>query len=307
MTDPIKVLMVDDEKQFRETTRKILERKGFTTILAENGKEALDRLDRSPDVVILDIRMPGMDGHEVLGKIREKAPDLPVIMLTGHGDRDSAEQAKALGAFDYLAKPCDIDLLSDKIREACRRRHQAGPGGEVVVSAVMIPLHAYTTIGEHNTVAEAVHELKASFVTLMATNRIMETGHRSVLVMDKFGQVQGMLTIRDLLALILPAYLTSPKPATADAIQYSPMFWRGMFTTGVRDILTRTIGEVMSPVPVSIDVRASLMEAAWTMVEKHQRRLIVSDRGAPVGVIREQDLFFEMEKCMKHAKQRRIP
>ncbi|WP_320044073.1 response regulator [uncultured Desulfobacter sp.] len=296
MKQPIKVLMVDDEKRFRETTRKILERNGFQTILAENGEKALQCLDQSPDVAILDIRMPGMDGHEVLEKMIKLEPDLPVIMLTGHGDKDSAEQSLVLGAFDYLAKPCDIDLLSDKIREACRSKQQTGKPEEDLVCSAMIPISAYTTISEDATIAESVQELKASFVTLPTSDLIMETGHRSILVMDKTGQIQGILTIRDLLEQILPGYLTSSKPATADSIQFSPMFWRGMFTSAVEQIRTLTISEIMSPVPISIDWESTLMEAAWIMVDQNQRRLIVTENGKPTGVIREQDLFFEMGK-----------
>ncbi len=296
MKQPIKVLMVDDEKRFRETTRKILERNGFETILAENGAQALQCLDQSPDVAILDIRMPGMDGHEVLEKMIKLKPDLPVIMLTGHGDKDSAEQSLVLGAFDYLSKPCDIDLLSDKIREACRSKQQTGKMEEDLVGSAMIPLSAYTTIDEHATIAESIQELKASFVTLPTSDLIMETGHRSILVMDKNSQIQGILTIRDLLKQILPGYLTSTKPSTADSIQYSPMFWRGMFTSAVEQIGTLTISEIMSPVPVSIDAESTLMEAAWIMVDQHQRRLIVTEDGKSAGVIREQDLFFQMGK-----------
>ncbi|WP_020587356.1 response regulator [Desulfobacter curvatus] len=296
MKQPIKVLMVDDEKRFRETTRKILERNGFQTILAENGEKALQCLDQSPDVAILDIRMPGMDGHEVLEKMLKLEPDLPVIMLTGHGDKDSAEQSLVIGAFDYLSKPCDIDLLSDKIREACRSRQQTGKPEEDLVGSAMIPLSAYTTIDEDATIAESVQELKASFVTMPTSDLIMETGHRSILVMDKNGQIQGILTIRDLLERILPGYLTSSKPAMADSIQYSPMFWRGMFTSAVEQIRNLTISEIMSPVPASIDAESTLMEAAWIMVDQNQRRLIVTENGKPAGVIREQDLFFQMGK-----------
>ncbi|NDY72772.1 response regulator [Desulfobacter hydrogenophilus] len=296
MKQPIKVLMVDDEKRFRETTRKILERNGFQTILAENGTEALKCLDQSPDVAILDIRMPGMDGHEVLEKIIKLKPDLPVIMLTGHGDKDSAEQSLVLGAFDYLSKPCDIDLLSDKIREACRSKQQTGKVEEDPVGLAMIPLSAYTTIAEDATIAESIQELKASFVTLPTSDLIMETGHRSILVMDKNKQIQGILTIRDLLERILPGYLTSTKPATADSIQYSPMFWQGMFTSAVKQIGSLTISELMSPIPISIDAESTLMEAAWIMVDQNQRRLIVTENGKPTGVIREQDLFFQMGK-----------
>ena len=79
MLEKIKVLMVDDEVEFRKTTKKILNKKGFETILAEDGKEALALLDENPDVVVLDIRMPVMDGHEVLNEIRKTHPQTPVI------------------------------------------------------------------------------------------------------------------------------------------------------------------------------------------------------------------------------------
>ena len=146
MTTLIRVLMVDDEERFRETTRRILAGKGFDTILAENGEQAVEKLALNPHVVILDIRMPGMDGHEVLARIRHSHPDLPVIMLTGHGDKTSAEQALAQGASDYLAKPCDIDLLADRIRTVCQDKIPGKAPGEPTVGDVMIPISAYTTI-----------------------------------------------------------------------------------------------------------------------------------------------------------------
>ena len=83
MTKQIKVLMVDDEKRFRDTTKKILMKKGFETILAENGEEALEKIKQDPDVVILDIKMPGMDGHEALAKIKKLRPALPAQAISG--------------------------------------------------------------------------------------------------------------------------------------------------------------------------------------------------------------------------------
>ena len=115
MSRKIKVLMVDDEEKFRSTTRKILNRRGFDTSLAGSGQEALDKLKDEPDVVVLDIKMPGMDGHETLQEIKKRRPDLPVIMLTGHGAMPSAREALKHGASDYLTKRCDIDLLASKI------------------------------------------------------------------------------------------------------------------------------------------------------------------------------------------------
>jgi len=117
MDKKIKVLMVDDEERFRATTNKILIRRGFDTIMAESGEAAMEKLKENPDVIILDIKMAGMDGHETLKEIKKQKPDIPVIMLTGHGALPSARQAQEEGAFDYLTKPCDIDVLAGKIKE----------------------------------------------------------------------------------------------------------------------------------------------------------------------------------------------
>ena len=146
----IKVLMVDDEERFRTTTAKILARKGFETILAASGEEALAKLDENPDVVILDVKMGGLDGHETLKLIKVKNPDLPVIMLTGHGDVPGAQKAYETGAFDYLAKPCDVDLLGVKIQDAHDYATKA-PYVEKLAVDIMIPLERYTpdTPGQH--------------------------------------------------------------------------------------------------------------------------------------------------------------
>lgn len=297
--DPvIKVLMVDDEERFRETTRKILSGRGFQVILAESGPEALVKLNENPDVAILDIKMPGMDGHELLDKIREKYPDLPVIMLTGHGALPSARKALVKGAFDYLTKPCDITLLSSKIRDAYQQAHKDGPATERPVAAVMVPIAEYTVLRYDMTIRDAIGALRESFTSKMATSRLMETGHRSVLVIDQDGVLAGLLSIRGLLKAIMPAYLTAAKPSTADALQYSPMFWSNMFSTQIRQLSDRQIKTVMSPPPVTIKASANLMEAAYMMLDKNERRLAVLSKGELVGVIREQDLFFEMERIL---------
>jgi len=297
----IKVLMVDDEEQFRATTKKILDKRGFDTIVAESGEEAIDKIKENPDVVILDIKMPGIDGHEALKEIKKLKPDLPVIMLTGHGAMPSAREALAAGAFDYLSKPCDIDLLASKITDAFRQTttRDVPVPPEKTVAEVMIPLEYYTTLTEENTVHDAIEKLKASFSAKVSTSRLMETGHRSVLVLDENGEAKGMVAILDLLFAIMPAYLSAPKPSMADSMQYSTMFWSGMFNREVRQLAVKKIKDVMSPVPISIDADANLMEAAYMMVDKKERRLVVMSKGAVVGIIREQDLFFEIEKVIR--------
>ena len=298
MMSQIKVLMVDDEKRFRDTTKKILNRQGFETILADSGEDALEKMDQSPDVVILDIKMPGIDGHETLIKIKEIDPKLPVIMLTGHGAMPSAKEALEEGAFDYLSKPCDINLLAEKIKEACRLKDKTSAPQERSVMDIMIPISEYSSIEEDKTIKDAINRLKRSFLTQMATSRLMETGHRSILVLDKAQQVQGVLTIRDLMEMVMPGYLSAAKPSLADSIEYSPMFWKGMFAMGIREMGDTCLSEVMSPSPAPIDGQANLMEAAYLMLEANQRRLIVTVSGKTSGIIREQELFFEMERLI---------
>jgi FixJ family two-component response regulator len=299
MNQKIKVLMVDDEAQFRATTNKILTRRGFDTVMAESGEEALKKLSENPDVVILDIKMPGMDGHQTLAEIRKTHPNLPVIMLTGHGDLRSARQAYTEGAFDYLSKPCDIDVLTGKIKDAVQKRQVPNKAPEKTVSGVMVPISAYTTLNRNQTVREAILELKKTFASRISTSSIMETGHRSVIVLDERQQVCGVMEIVNLMAMIMPAYLSAPKPSLADTIQYSPMFWKGMFTSEIKKKAALPIGQVMSPAPYVIDGKASLMEACYMMLQHKVRRLVVMVNGEVGGVIREQDLFFEMEKILE--------
>ena len=275
MNQKIKVLMVDDEEQFRATTKKVLDRRGFETIVAKSGEEAIQKLKEAPDVVVLDVRMPGMDGHQALKEIKTRHPDLPVIMLTGHGALPSAREALVEGAFDYLAKPCDIDVLSGKITEASKHGRKGTMAQEKLVSDVMVPLEEYTTLTGEQTIKDAIEKLKESFQSKVTTSRIMETGHRSILVIDERKQVQGILAITDLLSAIMPPYLSAPKPATADCIQYSPMFWKGMFRREIGQLAKKKVRDVMSPAPLSVEADANLMTAAYTMQMNNARRMVV--------------------------------
>jgi len=123
MPNPI-VMLVDDEVPFVETMKKRLEKRDLTIITAFSGEEALHTLEshQNTDVVILDVKMPGMDGIETLGKIRKDFPLIEVIMLTGHGTIESAIEGMKFGAFDYLMKPCEIEQLMEKVQEATRKK-----------------------------------------------------------------------------------------------------------------------------------------------------------------------------------------
>ena len=118
------LLLVDDEQSFVEIMSQRLRRRGFIVAYAFSGQEALNRLeaDDSIDVVILDVKMPGMDGIETIRMIKKKRPLVKIIMLTGHATVNSAIEAMKLGAFDYLMKPCDLDELVLKVKEAANRK-----------------------------------------------------------------------------------------------------------------------------------------------------------------------------------------
>lgn len=122
------VLLVDDEVPFVEAMSRRLKKRDISITTAFSGQEALDVLekDRSVEVAILDVKMPGMDGIETLGEIRKRFPLVEVIMLTGHATVETGIEGMKLGAFDYLMKPCDMDVLMDKLKEAVakKRKHE---------------------------------------------------------------------------------------------------------------------------------------------------------------------------------------
>jgi len=118
------VLLVDDEVPFLNAITRRLEKRELKTATAESGPQALDMLAADPDieVVILDVKMPQMDGIETLGHIRNRFPLVEVIMLTGHATVETGIMGMKLGAFDYLMKPCDIDVLVTKVTEAAAKK-----------------------------------------------------------------------------------------------------------------------------------------------------------------------------------------
>ena len=123
MTSRTSLLLVDDDEAFRAVMSGELERLGYQVRVACTGKEALAVLEESsPDVILLDLRLPDVSGLEVLPLLKEKEVEAEVIMLTGHGSIDSAIESVRLGAFDYLSKPCPLDELEIRIQRALEHR-----------------------------------------------------------------------------------------------------------------------------------------------------------------------------------------
>lgn len=120
MEEP-KVLLVDDEEDFATTLAERLELRGFQVSTANDGEEALRLVHEDPpEVMVLDVKMPGLGGMEVLKQMRSDHPKIPVILLTGLGSTRDGIEGMQLGAFDYLMKPIQIEALIEKMREAAR-------------------------------------------------------------------------------------------------------------------------------------------------------------------------------------------
>ena len=118
---PIRLLLVDDEEEFVKTLAERIRMRGLDAHFAVDGKSALDMIEtEAPHVMVLDLKMPGMDGKAVLRQVKANHSDIQVLILTGHGSEKEAEETLRMGAFDYLQKPVDIDTLIAHIRKAYR-------------------------------------------------------------------------------------------------------------------------------------------------------------------------------------------
>jgi len=123
MSDAIRILVVDDERPIREGCHRVLTARNYDVCTAENGRDALDILEReSIDVILLDLKMPILSGEEVLQAVQERHPDVPVIIITGHGTVDTAVECMKNGAYDFITKPFQIDQFLATVNRASEKR-----------------------------------------------------------------------------------------------------------------------------------------------------------------------------------------
>ena len=117
-----RVLLVDDEVDFTENTKTLLEHRGYDVTAVNSGDSAIKALGQEKyDVMVLDLKMPGMDGISTLKEIKKLHFHTQILVLTGHGAINTALEAMKLGAYDYLTKPCDIDELTEKLEDAMKK------------------------------------------------------------------------------------------------------------------------------------------------------------------------------------------
>ena len=278
MSEKIRVLLIDDEKQFVINMARILKVRKFDATTAFSGYEAMNVIKSGAgfDVVILDVKMPGMDGVETLREIKKLSPDTEVIMLTGHATLSSGTQAMREGAYDYLMKPCDIDDLVEKIKEA----HEAE---RIKRHPVLWPRK---TVGE---IALRSFKKLLPEDPLVNALDIFDRGTRKMVVeevyiQDNEDRFKGIVIKRD---LVVEAVNAHPELS---------LTWDDLMEN--RQLLPpKTLGEVMHPdLPLTTGPEESLTDVAQRMITNNVRCMPVVKDGKVLGIVRMQDIFQYVEQ-----------
>jgi ActR/RegA family two-component response regulator len=275
MTEKIQVLIVDDEVRFARNVSRLLDARRFDVSVAHNGLDALEVMHKTrPDVVVLDIRMPEMDGIETLLAMKNLNPETQVIILTGHADVETGILAIREGAFDYLFKPCDMDILTEKIRQAAaakqiQRRPVLWPRRMVkeITNAAFVPL-------------DIDDDLKKAMDIF---NAMGATGVREELhVTDGKKRLRGLISRK---TLIREAEKQGPE---------KPVRWEDLIKNPGW-LPHRKVKDVMSP-PSGICTFPDepLKQVARKMIDLHLRCLPVMDNDRFMGIIRLKDNFYHI-------------
>ena len=276
MNKKIRVMLVDDEEQFAINMARILKVRGFDVSTAFSGYEAVDVIKHGGgfDVVVLDVKMPGMDGIATLKEIKKWAPDTEVIMLTGHATLSSGTQAMRKGAYDYLMKPCDIEDLTEKLKEA----HEADR------------IKRHPVLWPRKTVREiALHPLKMLLpdeplvkALEMLGREAGETAVEEVYIVDHEDRLQGVVTRKDLLN---EAKKIHPQASLRWFKLLENPHW----------LPEKATKQIMRHDPITIQLNGSLTDAANQMIMNKVRCMPVLKSGRAIGVIKLQDVFQYVE------------
>jgi len=284
MEKKIQVLIVDDEVRFARNVSRLLDTGRFDVSVAHNGLDALEVMHKTrPDVVVLDIRMPEMDGIETLLAMKNLNPEIQVIILTGHADVETGIMAIREGAFDYLFKPCDMELLKEKIFQAAtakqiQRRPVLWPRRMVkeITNAAFIPLDITDNLNKALDIFNA-----------MGPGGIREELH----VTDIKDRLRGVVSRNQ---LIREAEKMYPE---------RHIVWSDL-AQNPRWLPEKKVSDVMKP-PAGISAHPDepLHQVAHKMIDKHLRCLPVMADKRFMGIIRLNDILFHISLGHENRKQ----
>ncbi len=283
--DKQNVLLVDDEEDFRIATQKALTKRGFRVGVAAGGEEAIKSISQNPpDIVLLDLKMPGLNGIETLQKIREIEKSLPVIILTGHGSIHDAIAGINLEIVDFIQKPVDIELLVVRMRRFFVEG-KADTLRERAISELMVLPDLYPRLYIDEPISTAMEKVKSAFFP-HESGVIQSPKIRSALVYSRDESFLGLVRFQDLLKLVLPDFLEDSP--------YSS-FFTGMFLAQCKTISQKSVKELLGKL-VYVNFEAPLMEAVHQMAKHNLVTLPVMKEGKLVGVLRERDIILEIAK-----------
>lgn len=276
MARKIRVLLVDDEEQFVVNLGKLLRNREYEVQTALNGFQALEAIqgDAEFDVVVLDVKMPGMDGMATLKEIKSISPRAEVIMLTGHATLQSGIQALREGAFDYLMKPCDIEDLSAKIQAAVdveniKRQPILWPRNQV---GELIG-YSFERLSPDDLLVDALAVFK------------QQNGERTterIYILDGEDRLLGFISKRDLI-----------KAARETCPEFS-LTWNGL-CENPEWLPSKKLREVMHTKVLATHPAARLSDVAHQMIMNKLRSMPVISDGKVSGIIRLQDIFIHIE------------
>jgi CheY-like chemotaxis protein len=275
MEKKIQVLIVDDEVRFARNVSRLLDTGRFDVSVAHNGLDALDVVHKTrPDVVVLDIRMPEMDGIETLLAMKNLNPEIQVIILTGHADVETGIMAIREGAFDYLFKPCDMELLKEKILEAAtakqiQRRPVLWPRRRVkeITNAAFIPLDITDDLTK-----------ALDIFTAMGSGGMREELH----VTDNKDRLRGVVSRN---GLVREAKKVYPERSILWPNLVRNPWW----------LSEKKVSDAMEP-PADISAHPDepLHQVAQKMIDNHIRCLPVMADNRFMGIIRLNDILFHI-------------
>ena len=273
---PIRVLLIDDEERFVLNLAKLMRGRGFEAVTACDGPSGIAAAEQGVDVVVLDVKMPGMSGIEALQRIKEASPETEVLMLTGHADVETGIEAMRAGALDYLLKPCDIEDLVAKIREA----HEIG---DIKRRPVLWPRHLVKEITWPSFVRlEGEDPLSKAFDVL--TRQAGISSRDELYILDAEDRLKGVITRRDLMEA------TQPPPPNAS------LSWEEL-TAHPQWLPDRPIAGIMRTGPTAAaDPEADLADTARRMLEAKVRCMPVMEKDRVTGIVRLSDVLMHLAR-----------
>jgi len=310
MTAPF-ILLVDDEVSFAETMAKRLQKRNIKTIMAFSAKEGLEKLkeNQNLDVIVLDVKMPGMDGIETLKIIKKTSPLTEVILLTGHATIESGIDGMKLGAYDFLKKPCDLEELVNKVEEATKKKRSHDDRiniwetfmGTSSLKELMIPLAEYATVSEDADILEAIDALDAAQKAFDPKRY----RHRAVIVLNNEDRVVGKLSQHDIIQALEPEYKESKERRSSahnhfgfsrkfiESVSQQYNMWDKPLQNLYKKALKQKVKSFMyKPTEGEyIKIAASMNDTIHQLIIGKHHSLLVTDGPDIVGIVRLTDVF----------------